>query len=79
MPRFYQARLTEIRGNVLEYVYRNNPRAHQNTTLDERLPNGVCQECGADEWWILPEESVAVKEGGKPYIECLSCGFKTHL
>jgi len=42
-------------------------------------PDGTCPECGGLKWWLLPNESVAVREGGKAYIECLSCGYRSHL
>ena len=38
-----------------------------------------CPECSNNEWWLLPDDSVAVREGGKPYVECLNCGYQTHL
>ena len=48
--------------------------------LDERLGNGgCCSECGGNKWMLLAKESVAVTQGGKPYIECLDCGSTTHL
>ena len=34
---------------------------------------------GKNEWMLLAKEGVAVREGGKPYIECLGCGNTTHL
>jgi hypothetical protein len=48
-------------------------------TLNDRLPEGKCENCGGTEWYFLPVESVAVREGGKPYIECLNCGNIEHL
>jgi len=74
-PRFYQATLTEIR-DVIAHVY---PKYHDSITLDERLPKGECTECGGTDWILLPKESCAVREGGKPYIECMDCGHLTHL
>lgn len=76
-PIFYQAILLEITENVLEFAY---PQS-KGLTLKERLgsENAECSECGKNEWFLLPKESIAVKEGGKPYIECLNCGFQTHL
>jgi Zn ribbon nucleic-acid-binding protein len=38
-----------------------------------------CPDCSNNEWFLLPDDSVAVREGGKPYIECLNCGYHTHL
>ena len=76
-PKFYQVVLKEVKGNVLDHVY---GKGH-GLTLPERMGSEecICSECGANEWMILPKESVAVSEGGKPYIECLKCGTITHL
>jgi len=41
--------------------------------------NAQCPECGKNEWLLLAQEQVAVREGGKPYCECLNCGLMTHL
>ncbi len=38
-----------------------------------------CDNCGGNEWMLLAQESVAVKQGGKAYCECLRCGSTTHL
>lgn len=51
----------------------------QQLTLEERLPEGACVDCGGKEWIILPKDCAAVREGGKPYIECKGCGYHTHL
>lgn len=45
--------------------------------IEERI--GECPDCKGTRWWLLPQASVAVKEGGKPYCECLGCGLQTHL
>lgn len=76
-PKFYQGVLKPINGNVLKYVY---PHI-DNMTMEERMgsEDAICPECGNNEWWLLPKESVIVKESGKPYIECLHCGYHTHL
>lgn len=78
-PKFYKAKLVEIKGNVLDEV---NPHLPYGTfTLTERMGSeeAKCPECSNNEWWLLPDDSVAVREGGKPYIECLNCGYQTHL
>lgn len=81
-PKFYQAVLKPIKGNVLEHVY---PWINQNgkisMTMTERMGSeeAKCPECGKNKWWLLPKEGGAVREGGKPYIECLECGYQTHL
>lgn len=75
-PVFYQAKLVEI-DDVINHVY---PLSKGQITLEERLPNnGQCLDCGNRNWWLLPKESIAVNVGGKPYIECLECGYSTHL
>lgn len=75
-PKFYQAVLKRV-DDVITHVY---PHSRGTTTLEERMPNNAtCSECGGNEWMLLANEQVAVKEGGKPYCECLSCGYLTHL
>jgi hypothetical protein len=80
-PVFYQAVLKKVKGNIFNHVYPHIENADKQFTLGERLgnENGCCTECGGNEWMLLPKESVAVKQGGKPYIECLECGATTHL
>lgn len=74
--KFYKAILKEIpTDKVMEDVY---PINHKEMTLEERIGDGKCPDCGDDKWIMLPEESVAVREG-KPYIECMCCGYQTHL
>jgi hypothetical protein len=73
-PVFYQAILKPLTGSeVLELT--------NGLSIAERLGNekGSCPDCGLNQWWLLPKEGVAVKEGGKPYCECLNCGYQTHL
>jgi len=73
-PKFYQAVLKPIK-DVIAHVY---PQG--GITLDERLPNNACcDNCGGNEWMLLAQESIAVKQGGKAYCECLGCGSTTHL
>lgn len=77
---FYQAVLKKVKGNVFDKVYPQSVGKNQSTLL-ERLgdEHGCCSECGHNEWMLLPNEGVAVKQGGKAYIECLTCGNTTHL
>lgn len=79
-PKFYQAELKEVKGNVLDHVYPHLKGSEQ-MSMSERMGTNAakCPECRKNEWWILPNESVAVSQGGKPYIECLGCGYVTHL
>jgi len=79
-PKFYQAVLTEVKGNVLDHVYPYNKGSNQ-LTMTERMgsEDAKCSECGHNHWIILPQESCAVTQGGKPYIECMECGTMTHL
>lgn len=76
-PRFFQAVLKEVKGDVLEHVYGKNHKM----TITERMGNakGTCPECNSNSWILLAEESCAVQEGGKPYIECMGCGLTSHL
>jgi DNA-directed RNA polymerase subunit M/transcription elongation factor TFIIS len=79
-PKFYQAVLQEVKGNVLDHVYPHLKGKGQ-LTMKERMgsDNAECPECKENEWWLYPNESVMVAQGGKPYIECKNCGFTTHL
>ena len=73
-PKFYQAVLKPIK-DVIKHVY---PQG--GITLEERMgKNASCSECGGNEWMLLANEQVAVKEGGKAYCECLGCGSTSHL
>lgn len=80
MAKFYQAVLKEVKGNVLDHAYPYLKGPGQ-LTMKERLGSdeGLCPECGQGKWMLLADEQVAVSQGGKPYIECLECGFMTHL
>ena len=79
-PKFFQAVLKEVKGNVLDHVYPYFKGANQ-LTLAERMGSdeAKCSECGGNHWMLLAEEQVAVAQGGKPYMECLGCGEMTHL
>ena len=83
MATFYKTILKEVNGNVLDDVYPHLVGTKDMPTLEERLGNkhGECPDCRNDNprWMLLPEECVAVTEGGKAYIECLDCGYITHL
>ena len=73
--RFFKAILVEIPANeVLEKVY---PIGHEHMKLEDRI--GKCPECDSNSWMMLADESVAVRDGGKQYCECLGCGETTHL
>jgi hypothetical protein len=85
-PKFFKTTLTEIKGNVFDEVYpfRNHKRylkAEEQLTMTDRMGSeeAKCPDCSNNEWWLLPADSVSVREGGKPYIECLNCGYQTHL
>ncbi|MCK9544642.1 MAG: hypothetical protein M0R03_21690 [Novosphingobium sp.] len=73
-PVFYQAELKPLTGSEVLELTNGLP-------ISERMgdKDGKCPECGLNKWWLLPKESIAVIEGGKPYCECLGCGYKTHL
>jgi hypothetical protein len=76
-PKFFQAVLQPIKGDVLEHVYHKN----HGMTLTERMGSeeAKCGECSNNEWILLAGDSCAVREGGKPYMECMNCGTITHL
>lgn len=78
-PRFFKTELKEVKGNVLNLVYPQLKGTIYMPTMEERLGNGKCPDCDCNSWIMLPEESYAVREVGKPYIECMGCGYHTHL
>lgn len=79
-PKFYQAVLVEVKGNVLDHVYPHLKGSNQ-LTMTERMGSeeAKCPDCGGNTWMLLAKESTAVSQGGKPYCECLGCGLTTHL
>lgn len=81
-PKFYQAVLVPVE-NVLEHVYPQNVQKYGSpmVTMTERMgsENAECPECGKNHWILLPKEGSAVRQGGKPYVECMECGYTTHL
>lgn len=78
-PKFYQMVLVPVEADkVIEHVYPNKPKGA--ITLADRLPNnGACRNCGNANWMIRPTEIKDTLDGGKPFIECMSCGQNTHL
>ena len=72
-PIIYQAALLRLNDEEIKNVCKGQ-------SLEDRLGAGAqCPECGQNEWFLLPKESLAVRSGGKPYCECLNCGFTTHM
>ena len=72
--KFYKANLVLLVPKKLNEITKGMPVSERTEN-----PDGTCPECGGLKWWLLPNESVAVREGGKAYIECLSCGYRSHL
>lgn len=79
-PKFYQAVLVEVKGNVFDHVYPQFKGKGQ-LKMAERMGSdeAKCPECGDNRWMLLHEDHVAVVQGGKPYCECMGCGQMTHL
>ena len=79
-PVFYEAKLGLVEGNVLDHVY-PHLKGDKQLTMAERMGSeeAKCPDCDNNEWWLYPRESTMVLQGGKPYCECLHCGFTTHL
>lgn len=77
-PKFYQAVLIPVEGNVLDHVYPHLKGRNQ-LTLTERMGSeeAKCPDCGDNTWMLYANESVV--QCGKPYMECLGCGMTTHL
>ena len=74
-PKFYQAVLVQLtEGEVLKET--------RGQSIAERMDGDAeakCPDCDKNEWWLNPKEGAAVRIGGKPYMECLNCGYTTHL
>ena len=73
-PVFYQAVLKPISDSELTQITKGQSLTDRMGTEEAK-----CPECGTNHWMLLPKESVVVMEGGKPYMECLGCGYQTHL
>jgi len=80
-PKFFQAVLVPVKGNVFDHVYPQLKGTENQCTMTERMgsENAECPDCGKNVWILLPKEGGAVRQGGKPYIECMECGYSTHL
>lgn len=80
-PKFYQAEINLVKGNVFDHVYPHLKGSPNQMTMTERMGSeeAECGECGGNSYIILAPESCAVREGGKPYIECMDCGMPYHL
>jgi predicted RNA-binding Zn-ribbon protein involved in translation (DUF1610 family) len=73
-PKFFQASLLRLDDDQVKDILKGS-------SMSERMgsDSAECPECGLNVWWLLPLESVARREGGKPYCECLNCGYTTHM
>lgn len=67
---FFKAELRPVDDCELKHIIRGQE-------IHERISE--CPECQGTDWWLLPNQSAAVREGGKPYCECVYCGYQTHL
>ena len=70
-----------FKANLILVVPHKLNEITKGVALSERMenPDGTCPKCGHLKWWLYPKECVAVREGGKQYIECLNCGYTSHL
>ena len=73
-PIFYQSVLQEIDDKKLNEILKGQSLAERMETAEAK-----CPECGKNKWILLPVEGAAVRTGGKPYCECMECGYQTHL
>jgi len=92
-PKFYQAILKPIPiDEVMKHVYPHLHGTKHEMSLEERLGDAECPNCPKEteeyghekkeaytRWMLLADETASVTQGGKPYIECLDCGYLTHL
>ena len=74
-PRFFQAILTQLdEQDVLKQTKGISVKERMNGDEEAK-----CPDCGLNTWWLLPMQGAARRIGGKPYMECLNCGYQTHL
>ena len=73
-PKFYQAVLKELSHDEVMKITKGQ-------SLTDRMgsEDAECPDCGENGWILMPLEGAAVRIGGKPYMECLNCGYTTHL
>ena len=73
-PKFYKAKLFPLTIKELLEITKGQNIAELMYDKEAR-----CPVCGKTKWWIFPDESIVMREGGKPYCECINCGYNTHL
>ena len=73
-PKFYQATLLHLSDKEVKEILKGS-------SMTDRMGSeeANCPECGHNEWWLLPKQGAAVRTGGKPYCECIFCGYSTHM
>jgi len=73
-PRFYQAELKPLNDTEVQKITKGQ-------SVADRMGSEAasCPDCGSNHWWIYPAMSAALRIGGKPYCECLNCGYTTHM
>ena len=73
-PKFFQAALLKLDDDQVKDILKGS-------SISERMgsEDAACPECGHNVWWLLPLNCAARREGGKPYCECLNCGYTTHM
>jgi len=74
-PVFYQAVLTKLENEDIL-------RQTKGISIADRMdgdPEAKCPKCGQNHWWLLPLQGAVRRESGKPYMECLNCGYIIHL
>jgi hypothetical protein len=94
MAKFYKTVLVPLKNDMeaLEIAFPHLIRSKDLPTMEERLGDAECPNCPKEtiewglkkkekhtRWMLLPPESASVTQGGKQYIECLDCGYTTHL
>ncbi len=73
-PKFFQAVLKPLSEAEVKVLTKGQSLTDRMGTEDAK-----CPDCGENQWWIMPVEGAAIRIGGKPYMECLNCGYTTHL
>lgn len=73
-PVFYQSALLLLDNEQVNEILKGQ-------SLTDRMGSeeAKCPDCGHNQWWLLPKQGAAYREGGKPYCECLYCGYITHM
>lgn len=78
MANYYEAK--DKPKSFRDLIDRHYP-TWRSVTENERGLDGECEDSdtGEHNWFMYPDWSPVVREGGKQYLICLSCDERSHL